>query len=75
MDRWVCSIHTSESADIIARLVREGWTLARQRVSHRQYVRSERSGRVTVPHPRKEIPTGTLRNIYRQAGWPWKERS
>ncbi|MCY4507028.1 MAG: type II toxin-antitoxin system HicA family toxin [Acidobacteria bacterium] len=63
-----------KSADIIARLVREGWTLARQRQPSAD-VRSERSGRVTVPHPRKEIPTGTLRNIYRQAGWPWKERS
>ena len=51
-------------------LAREGWTLARQRGSHRQYTHAERDGRVTVPHPRKEIPTGTLRNIYRQAGWP-----
>ena len=30
-----------------------------------------RPGPVTVQHPRKDIPTGTLRNIYRQAGWPW----
>ena len=34
---------------------------------------SERS-RVTVPHPQKDIPIGTLRNIYRQAGWPWREK-
>ncbi|MFB2704814.1 type II toxin-antitoxin system HicA family toxin [Marinobacter shengliensis] len=25
-----------------------------------------------VPHPRKDIPIGTLRNIYRQAGWDWR---
>ena len=62
------------SGEVIRRLAREGWTLARQRGGHRQYTHSERNGRVTVPHPRKEIPTGTLRNIYRQAGWSWKGR-
>ena len=29
------------------------------------------TGHVVVPHPRKDIPIGTLRNIYRQAGWNW----
>jgi len=24
---------------------------------------------VIVPHPRKDMPPGTLRSIYRQAGW------
>lgn len=28
-------------------------------------------GKVTVPHPNKDLPAGTLRNIYRQAGWHW----
>jgi predicted RNA binding protein YcfA (HicA-like mRNA interferase family) len=28
---------------------------------------------VVVPHPRKDLATGTLRNIYRQAGWPWRD--
>lgn len=26
-------------------------------------------GRVTVPHPSKDIKTGTVMSIYRQAGW------
>ncbi|MEI6600901.1 MAG: type II toxin-antitoxin system HicA family toxin [Comamonadaceae bacterium] len=26
-----------------------------------------------MPHPRKDIAIGTLRSIYRQAGWNWKE--
>ncbi|MEO5365954.1 MAG: type II toxin-antitoxin system HicA family toxin [Magnetococcus sp. WYHC-3] len=25
-----------------------------------------------VPHPRKDLPPGTVRNIYRQAGWEWR---
>jgi len=28
-------------------------------------------GKVTVPHPNRDLPVGTLRNIYRQAGWHW----
>ncbi|MDW8213738.1 MAG: type II toxin-antitoxin system HicA family toxin [Roseiflexaceae bacterium] len=31
-------------------------------------------GRVTVPHPKKDLPVGTLRSIYRQAGWSWSEK-
>ncbi|MDR2092959.1 MAG: type II toxin-antitoxin system HicA family toxin [Azoarcus sp.] len=26
----------------------------------------------THPHPRKDLPPGTLRSIYRQAGWAWR---
>lgn len=29
-------------------------------------------GHVVIPHPRKGIPMGTLRNIYRQAGPLWR---
>jgi predicted RNA binding protein YcfA (HicA-like mRNA interferase family) len=28
----------------------------------------QRLGRVTVPHPQSDIPTGTLRSIEKQAG-------
>jgi predicted RNA binding protein YcfA (HicA-like mRNA interferase family) len=39
---------------------------------HQQFKHSEKSGKVTVPHPKKDLPVGTLRNIYRQAGWQWR---
>ena len=26
-------------------------------------------GRVTIPHPNKDIPNGTAASIYRQTGW------
>ncbi|WP_083911984.1 type II toxin-antitoxin system HicA family toxin [Desulfotignum phosphitoxidans] len=29
-------------------------------------------GKVTVPHPKKDLPVGTLRSLYRQAGWQWR---
>jgi predicted RNA binding protein YcfA (HicA-like mRNA interferase family) len=57
------------SAEIIRRLEHEGWRLARSKGSHHHFVRAGR--RVTVPHPARDLPIGTLRNIYRQAGWKW----
>lgn len=41
--------------------------------SHHQFVHDERSGRVTVKHPAKDVPIGTLPSIFRQAGWNWEE--
>jgi predicted RNA binding protein YcfA (HicA-like mRNA interferase family) len=32
--------------------------------SHHHYKHPNRSGRVTVPHPKKDLPKDTLRNIY-----------
>jgi predicted RNA binding protein YcfA (HicA-like mRNA interferase family) len=36
--------------------------------SHLQLKHPVRSGRVTVPHPRKDLPIGTLKSIERQSG-------
>lgn len=58
-----------DSRDVIARLKTEGWVLDRVRGSHHQFTHPERVGRVTVKHPDKDIPRGTLASIYRQAGW------
>jgi predicted RNA binding protein YcfA (HicA-like mRNA interferase family) len=59
------------SADIIRRLSQEGWEKVHQVGSHGKYTHPAKPGSVTVPHPRKDIPIGTLRSIYRQAGWLW----
>lgn len=60
------------SRDILARLAAEGWRKVHQAGSHQKWKKDGRS--VTVPHPRKDIPVGTLRNIFRQAGWDWQEK-
>ena len=26
------------------------------------------------PHPNADLPIGTLKSIFRQAGWDWRER-
>ncbi len=54
---------------LIRKLEADGWFVVARRGSHVQLKHSERPGRVTVPHPRRDLPTGTVRSIYRQAGW------
>jgi predicted RNA binding protein YcfA (HicA-like mRNA interferase family) len=57
-----------DSRNVIATLRAHGWIEVAQRGSHLQFKHPNRPGRVTVPHPRKDIPIGTLRSIEMQAG-------
>ncbi len=57
------------SRKLIRKLEAEGWFVVAQRGSHVQLKHAQKPGRVTVPHPRRDLPTGTVRSIYRQAGW------
>ena len=63
-----------KSADLIRKLKQNGWVLRNTRGSHYQFMHPKKSGRVAVKHPAKDIPMGTLRNIYRQAQWKWEDR-
>lgn len=65
----VCIIHTMDSREVIRRLRADGWALVRTKGSHQQFKYPARPGLVTVPHPRKNLPVGTLRSIFKQAGW------
>ncbi len=59
------------SRKIIKRLKREGWNEVRISGSHHQF---EKDGkRLTVPHPKKDLPVGTARAIARDAGWLQEE--
>jgi len=53
------------SRDIISVLKADGWFQVAQESSHVQH--PEKSGRVTVPHPKKDIPIGTFKSIEKQA--------
>lgn len=57
-----------KSTDIIKAVEADGWQLRRVRGSHHHYSHPTKPGIVTVPHPKKDIPVGTLRSIERQAG-------
>jgi predicted RNA binding protein YcfA (HicA-like mRNA interferase family) len=56
------------SRDIISALQRDGWVQVAQKGSHVQLKHPAKPGRVTVPHPKRDIPLGTLKSIERQAG-------
>jgi predicted RNA binding protein YcfA (HicA-like mRNA interferase family) len=56
------------STDILRMLVSDGWYEVARKGGHVQLKHPVRKGRVTVPHPRKDLPVGTVRSIERQAG-------
>ena len=56
------------SREIIRKLLQDGWYEVAQVGSHKQFKHAVKAGRVTVPHPRKEVPVGTLKSIEKQAG-------
>ncbi|MEK7286762.1 MAG: type II toxin-antitoxin system HicA family toxin [Nitrospirota bacterium] len=44
------------------------------RGSHHQYKHPSKPGKVTVPHPKSELPIETVKSIYKQASLPWREK-
>lgn len=55
--------------DTIRRIEADGWSLTRQRGSHRQYTHSTKPGVVTISgKPGDDLPSGTLHSILKQAG-------
>lgn len=60
-----------KSAAVIALLKRKGWTVASQKGSHVHLLHPQHPGKVTVPHPKKDVPIGTLHSIWKQAGLHW----
>jgi len=55
--------------EIIRLIEDDGWCLARQRGSHRQYEHPTKPGKVTVAgKANQDVPIGTAMNILRQAG-------
>ncbi len=58
--------------EIAAQLRHDGWIIKRKGPGdHVQFTHPEKAGKVTLDIGADPIPTGTLRSIYRQAGWPW----
>lgn len=55
--------------EVIRMLERDGWVLARQRGSHRQFIHAVKPGRVTVAgNLGDDVRPGTLDSVLRQAG-------
>ena len=56
------------SREIISKLEADGWRLDSVTGSHHHFTHPTKPGKVTVPHPTKDIKIGTLKSIERQSG-------
>ncbi len=56
------------SRDVIRLLKADGWYEVNHEGSHKQFKHATKKGRVTVPHPKRDIPKGTLASIEKHAG-------
>ena len=56
------------SREILKDLKAHGWKQVGRRGSHVQLKHPTLRGRVTVPHPKRDLPAGTVASIYKQAG-------
>nr|WP_321982487.1 type II toxin-antitoxin system HicA family toxin [uncultured Cohaesibacter sp.] len=60
----------TNSKKLLAILENDGWYEVKSIGGHRQLRHPTKKGRVTVPHPKKDLPKGTVMSIYKQAGLP-----
>ncbi|WP_075217493.1 type II toxin-antitoxin system HicA family toxin [Mongoliimonas terrestris] len=57
-----------DSRTVFRLLEVDGWYRVRQVGSHVQFKHPIKPGLVTLPHPKRDIPIGTLASIEKQAG-------
>ncbi|MGI6657416.1 MAG: type II toxin-antitoxin system HicA family toxin [Desulfobulbus sp.] len=58
------------SKEIIKIIEADGWQLVRVTGSHHHFKHPVKKGLVTIPHPKRILPAGTIKNIMKQAGLP-----
>lgn len=56
-----------DSRELMKRLLADGFKVVSVRGSHYKLRKDGRC--VIVPHPKKDLPRGTVNSILRQAGW------
>jgi predicted RNA binding protein YcfA (HicA-like mRNA interferase family) len=57
-------------SEVLRRLRSDGWIQVKSKGGHRQFKHPTKPGRVTVSgNPSHSIPLGSLKSIFRQAGW------
>ncbi len=56
------------SKKILSILKKNGWEVVRVIGSHHQLKHPTKKGTVTLPHPKKDLPTGTVKSIEKQSG-------
>jgi len=56
------------SRELIKIIKKDGWIQVSTKGSHHQFKHPIKKGRVTVPHPKKDLPKKTAKSILMQAG-------
>ena len=56
------------SREVLKMLLADGWYEVNCVGDHHQFKHPTKPGRVTLTHPVKDIPPGTLKSISRQSG-------
>lgn len=62
------NLKSYSSREVIKLLTADGWYEVACDGDHHQFKHPIKKGRVTVTHPRKDIPIGTLKSISKQSG-------
>jgi predicted RNA binding protein YcfA (HicA-like mRNA interferase family) len=57
--------------EVVRRLLADGWIERAGKGDHRNFTKPGHPMVITVDLGVREIPIGTLRSIYRKAGWEW----
>jgi predicted RNA binding protein YcfA (HicA-like mRNA interferase family) len=61
-------VRVPSSREVIRALKADGWFLVAVRGDRHQFKHPTRPGRVTVPHPEKDLGVRTIASIERQSG-------
>lgn len=56
------------SREVIKIIKKDGWILKKIRGSHQQFTHPTKTGKVTIPHPKKDLKKKTVESIFKQAG-------
>ncbi|HCV82333.1 MAG: type II toxin-antitoxin system HicA family toxin [Zunongwangia sp.] len=57
-----------KSSSLIRLVESDGWYKVRTKGSHHHFKHPSKRGIVTIPHPKKDVPIGTVKSILKQAG-------
>ena len=56
------------STELIRVIEDDGWYLVNVKGSHHHFKHQTKKGKVTISHPKKDLPQGTINAILKQAG-------
>ena len=65
-------MNSYSSREVIALLKKDGWYKIKSNGDHHHFKHPFKKGRVTVPHPRKDLSPAVLKSISKQSGIHFK---